>query len=141
MANKTYDVFHELEQLNKKPENLRGTINMTENTIKNLEEFRKLTDTEEYLQFFDIAYDQKFVNINRLHILKQFSILIEEIDKVFPDVSESERLDKYASAFEEAYQLFVTSSPLETKLFKVFQETPKNVVLLEDVNTTDAGVK
>ena len=39
---------------------------------KTLEQFSTLTDAEDYLQFFDIEYDRDFVNINRLHILKQF---------------------------------------------------------------------
>ena len=36
-------------------------------------------------------------------------------------------------ALEEAYQVFLTSSPLETKLFKVFQSKPKNFVSLDDL--------
>ena len=100
---------------------------------KTLENFQKLTDAEDYLQFFDIEYDREFVNINRLHILKQFSLLIQEVDKVFPDVTEAEKLEKYQLALEEAYQVFLTSSPLETKLFKVFQSKPKNFVSLDDL--------
>ncbi|MGK7926473.1 MAG: nitrogenase-stabilizing/protective protein NifW [Spirulina sp.] len=105
---------------------------MTEAT-KSLAEFKNLVNAEDYLQFFDIEYDQKFVNVNRLHILKQFALLIDEVDRVFSDVSEGEKLDKYRLALEEAYQVFVTKSPLETKLFKVFKDKPKNVVLLQDV--------
>ncbi len=102
-------------------------------TAKTLENFQKLTDAEDYLQFFDIKYDRDFVNINRLHILKQFSLLIKEVDKVFPDVTESEKLEKYRLALEEAYEVFLTSSPLETKLFKVFQSKPKNFVSLDEL--------
>ena len=102
-------------------------------TAKTLENFQKLTDAEDYLQFFDIEYERDFVNINRLHILKQFSLLIQEVDKVFPDVTESEKLEKYRLALEEAYEVFLTSSPLETKLFKVFQSKPKNFVSLDDL--------
>lgn len=110
---------------------------MTEIQNKTLADFQKLTDTEEYLQFFDIPYDQHFVNVNRFHILKQFSVLIHQIDGVFPDLTEAEKLSKYKEAFSEAYHLFETSSPLETKLFKVFQEQPKNVVLLKDITEED----
>jgi nitrogenase-stabilizing/protective protein len=95
--------------------------------------FKTLTNAEEYLQFFDIPYDPQFVNINRLHILKQFSQLIQEVDRVFPEVSDAEKLDKYREALTEAYELFKTSSPLETKLFKVFKDKPKNIVLLQDI--------
>jgi nitrogenase-stabilizing/protective protein len=108
-------------------------------TSKTLAQFRTLINAEDYLQFFDIEYDRDFVNINRLHILKQFSLLIEEVDKVFPDVTEAEKLEKYASALEEAYQVFLTSSPLETKLFKVFQTKPKNFVSLENLTKKAEG--
>lgn len=117
------------------------TVAMTNtvNSPKTLSEFRQLVDAEEYFQFFGLPYEQQFVNVNRLHILKQFALLIEEIDKVFTDLTEEERLSKYREGLAEAYQVFLTSSPLETKLFKVFQEKPKNVVLLQDIGT-DSGV-
>lgn len=102
-------------------------------TTKTLADFQKLTTAEDYLQFFDINYDQQFVNINRLHILKQFSLLIKEVDEAFPDVSEEEKLEKYGMALAEAYEVFLTSSPLETKLFKVFQTKPKNFVSVNDL--------
>lgn len=102
-------------------------------TPKTLAQFKTLTDAEDYLQFFKIEYDRDFVNINRLHILKQFSLLINEVDAAFSNVSETEKLEKYQLALEEAYQVFLTSSPLETKLFKVFQSKPKNFVSLDDL--------
>ena len=108
-------------------------------TAKTLGKFQKLTDAEDYLQFFDIEYDRDFVNINRLHILKQFSLLIQEVDKVFSDVTEAEKLEKYNLALEEAYQVFLTSSPLETKLFKVFQTKPKNFISLDELTKKTEG--
>lgn len=108
-------------------------MTVAETTPKTLTAFQNLTDAEDYLQFFDIEYDRDFVNINRLHILKQFSLLIQEVDKAFPDVSEADKIEKYRLALEEAYQVFLTSSPLETKLFKVFQSKPKNFVSLEEL--------
>lgn len=114
-------------------------MTITADTPKTFAQFKKLTDTEDYLQFFGISYDATFVNVNRLHILKQFSLLIAQVDTAFPNISESEKLEKYQLAFEEAYELFKTSSPLETKLFKVFKDVPSNVVLLDDL-TKEAGV-
>lgn len=110
---------------------------MSEKTLK---AFQQLIDTEDYLQFFGIPYDQQFVNVNRLHILKKFSQLITEVDQVFGDIPEEEKLAKYKEAFTEAYELFQTTSPLETKLFKVFQTKPKNIVLLETL-TDNSGVE
>jgi nitrogenase-stabilizing/protective protein len=114
-------------------------MTVTETTPKTLTAFKALTDAEDYLQFFDIEYDRDFVNINRLHILKQFALLINEVDKAFPDVTEAEKLEKYSLALEEAYQVFLTSSPLETKLFKVFQTKPKNFVSLEELEKKAGG--
>ncbi|MDJ0580804.1 nitrogenase-stabilizing/protective protein NifW [Crocosphaera sp.] len=108
-------------------------MTITLDTPRTFAEFTKLIDTEDYLNFFDISYDPSFVNVNRLHILKQFSLLITQVDQAFPDLGESERLEKYKLAFQEAYELFKTSSPLETKLFKVFKDVPNNVVLLDDL--------
>ena len=108
-------------------------MTITLDTPRTFAEFTKLIDTEDYLNFFDISYDPSFVNVNRLHILKQFSLLITQVDQAFPDLGESERLEKYKLAFQEAYELFKTSSPLETKLFKVFKDVSNNVVLLDDL--------
>jgi nitrogenase-stabilizing/protective protein len=114
-------------------------MTITNATLKNLTAFQNLLNAEDYLQFFDIEYDREFVNINRLHILKQFSLLIKEVDKVFPDVNETEKLEKYSLALEEAYQVFQTSSPLETKLFKVFQTKPKNFISLDELTKKTEG--
>ncbi|MCU0534580.1 MAG: nitrogenase-stabilizing/protective protein NifW [Hydrococcus sp. Prado102] len=99
----------------------------------NLAEFKKITDAEDYFQFFQLPYDANVVNVNRLHILKQFAKNMKEIDTNFPDLNESEKLDRYKEALVQAYQVFLTSSPLETKLFKVFHDQPKGVVKLGDI--------
>jgi nitrogenase-stabilizing/protective protein len=39
--------------------------------------FQKLKEAEEYFVFFQIPYDQKVINVNRLHILKKFSQYIQ----------------------------------------------------------------
>lgn len=107
---------------------------MTSTTLtKTLSEFKTLVNAEDYLSFFDIPFDQGFVNVNRLHILKQFALLLRQVDEAFSDVTESERLEKYKLALTEAYEVFLTSSPLQTKLFKVFNDKPKNIVLLGDI--------
>ncbi|MGF1485693.1 MAG: nitrogenase-stabilizing/protective protein NifW [Prochloraceae cyanobacterium] len=102
-------------------------------TTKTLADFEKIVNAEDYFQFFELEYDRRFVNVNRLHILKQFSLSIEEIESSFPDLNEGEKLNKYREALAAAYQVFESKSPLETKLFKVFHENRQNVVLLEDI--------
>jgi nitrogenase-stabilizing/protective protein len=98
--------------------------------------FNQLTDAEQYFEFFGLPYDPQLVNINRLHILKQFSNSIKQIDREFPELSDEERLSQYRAALVRAYDVFITSNSLEQKLFKVFHEKPQNVVLLGDIKTT-----
>ncbi|MCF2146044.1 nitrogenase-stabilizing/protective protein NifW [Desmonostoc muscorum LEGE 12446] len=100
-----------------------------------LEQFKLLVDTEEFLQFFNLPYDQQFVNVNRLHILKKFSQYIKEIDDNSPDLSAEERLNQYSLALQQAYQVFMESTPYEQKLFKVFNDKPKNVVTLTEITS------
>lgn len=97
---------------------------------RTLAEFNQLVNAEEYFEFFELPYDPPFVNVNRLHILQKFATLIRAID---PSLSESEMLDRYRVALEQAYRTFTTSSPLDEKLFKVFNDKPQNVVLLSEI--------
>ncbi|MBE9038630.1 nitrogenase-stabilizing/protective protein NifW [aff. Roholtiella sp. LEGE 12411] len=100
-----------------------------------IDEFKQLVDTEEFLKFFNLPYDQKFVNVNRLHILKKFSQYIKEIDDNSPELSQQERLNQYSLALQKAYQVFLESTPHEQKLFKVFNDKPKNVVTLTEITS------
>ncbi len=101
------------------------------NTLtRTLTQFNQLKDAEDYFQFFGLTYDPKVVNINRLHILRKFSQLVQDVDK---SQSEAQKLDAYRQALQTAYDLFLTSSSVEQKLFKVFQDQPKNVVKLSDI--------
>lgn len=98
-----------------------------------LAEFNQLTDAEQYFIFFDLPYDAKTVNVNRLHILKHFSNLMKQIDRSFPGLSDDDRLNLYRNALIQSYNLFQSSTAVEQKLFKVFNEKPKNVVMLGDI--------
>ena len=95
-----------------------------------LAQFNQLKDAEDYFQFFGLTYDPKVVNVNRLHILRKFSQLVQDEDKSQP---EAQRLKAYRQALQTAYNLFLTSTSVEQKLFKVFQDRPKNVVMLSDI--------
>lgn len=105
---------------------------MTQTTTQTLAAFNTLSTAEEYFNFFNLPCDPQIVSINRLHILQKFSQLMQSIEPD-PNLSESDRLAQYRVALESAYTLFLTSSPLEQKLFKVFQKKPGNVVLLSEI--------
>jgi nitrogenase-stabilizing/protective protein len=95
--------------------------------------FNHITEAEDYFAFFSLPYDPQYLNVNRLHILKKFSRLIKEQGIEHPNLNNQEVFGQYRALLQEAYSLFQTSSPQEQKLFKVFQETPGNVVMLSDI--------
>lgn len=97
---------------------------------RTLTQFNQLKDAEDYFEFFGLTYDPKVVNVNRLHILRKFAQLVQDEDK---SQSEEKKLNAYRRALQTAYDLFLTSSSVEQKLFKVFQDKPKNVVMLSDI--------
>ncbi|HBE18455.1 MAG TPA: nitrogenase stabilizing/protective protein [Cyanobacteria bacterium UBA11149] len=97
-------------------------------------DFRNLTDAEDYFKFFNLSYDPKVVNVNRLHILKKFSELVQEIDANSTEEDREKKFDLYKAALQQAYQVFLTSTSLDQKLFKVFNQKPNNVVLLAEIN-------
>ncbi|KPQ34327.1 MAG: nitrogenase stabilizing protein NifW [Phormidesmis priestleyi Ana] len=101
------------------------------NTLpKTLSQFNRLKDAEEYFEFFDLPYDPQALNINRLHILRKFSELVQAEGST---QDEAQTLRSYRQALQTAYDLFLTSSSVEQKLFKVFKDRPKNIVMLSDI--------
>lgn len=43
-----------------------------------LNDFEKLTDTEEFFDFFDLEYDERLVYVKRFHIMKKFGEMVEK---------------------------------------------------------------
>jgi len=102
---------------------------------KTFADFQQLVDAEDYFKFFDLTYNPQVVNVNRLHILQKFSRLVKEIDANWIGENQEEKLALYQVALQNAYELFLTSTSLDEKLFKVFNQKPANVVLLTEINT------
>jgi nitrogenase-stabilizing/protective protein len=100
--------------------------------MKTLTDFQKLVDAEDFLNFFDIPFDETAVNVNRLHILKMFSVAIAEVDAQ-KEVNEAEKMTAYKTALESAYKTFLTSSAQEQKVFPVFQKEHNDVVKLTEI--------
>lgn len=78
----------------------------------------ELQSAEEFLEYFDIEYNQKVVHVNRLHILQRFHDYIEQAENVPED--EDEQRIMYRDLLQAAYQDFVKSDALTEKVFKVF---------------------
>lgn len=80
-------------------------------------ELQELSAAEEFLEYFEIGYDEKVVHVNRLHILQRFHDYLA--DTKLP-TNETEKRAVYKELLTRAYQDFVESDALTEKVFKVF---------------------
>ncbi|HKB60546.1 MAG TPA: nitrogenase-stabilizing/protective protein NifW [Gallionellaceae bacterium] len=80
----------------------------------------KFSSAEEFLNFFEVAYDQRVVNINRLHILKRFQQYIAR--HTFEGGNDEALKAEYRTLLERSYGDFAKSNAATEKVFKVFQE-------------------
>ena len=87
-----------------------------------LQQLKALSSAEDFLQFFGVPFDQGVVNVSRLHILKRFFQYIRQ-DAVLAQADELQMFTTYRGLLQKAYGDFVTSTPAQEKVFKVFQDT------------------
>lgn len=60
--------------------------------MKSVEDFYKLTDAEDYFNFFEISFDKSLINVKRFHILKEYGTLIA---KGIDNIKEESKLLSY----------------------------------------------
>ncbi|MDH6152475.1 MULTISPECIES: nitrogenase stabilizing/protective protein NifW [Paraburkholderia] len=87
-----------------------------------IQQLKALSSAEDFLQFFGIPFDQKVVNVSRLHILKRFFQYIQQQDTL-PEADEPALFASYHALLLKAYGDFVTSTPAQEKVFKMFRDT------------------
>ncbi len=87
-----------------------------------LQKLKALSSAEDFLQFFGLPFDQKVLNVSRLHILKRFFQYIRQ-QNLLAKNDELTLFTAYREQLAKAYQDFVTSTPAKEKVFKVFQDT------------------
>jgi nitrogenase-stabilizing/protective protein len=77
---------------------------------------------EEFLDYFQVPYEQSIVNVNRLHILKRFNQYLRQTPGTSEMDDETLRV-VCKELLAKAYEDFVRSTPAQEKVFKVFQDT------------------
>lgn len=76
----------------------------------------ELESAEEFLDFFDVAYDPAVVHVNRLHILQRFHDYLGKCpDPRVPSHAE------YRTSLALAYDDFVRSDAMTEKVFRVLK--------------------
>ena len=87
-----------------------------------LQQLKELSSAEDFLQYFGVPFDQKVLNVSRLHILKRFFQYIRQ-QNLLAQADELGLFTQYREQLVKAYTDFVTSTPAQEKVFKVFQDT------------------
>lgn len=100
------------------------------------DDMEELESAEDFLQYFELEYDQTIVHVNRLHILQRFHDYLDKGADTLPEDEDSKR-QVYKSLLARAYMDFVDSNAQTEKVFKVFNmPDPQNVfVALSDIKT------
>lgn len=84
-------------------------------------ELAKLSSAEDFLQYFQIDYDERVVHVNRLHILKRFHDYLKREGNT--DSMDEETLrSTYRCLLQQSYHDFVVSDAVSEKVFKVFHQ-------------------
>ena len=77
---------------------------------------------EEFLDYFQVPYEQPVINVNRLHIMKRFNQYLRATPGT--DVMDDDTLRGVCQeTLGKAYNDFVNSTAAQEKVFKVFQDT------------------
>lgn len=81
---------------------------------------KSAASAEDFFTLLDVAFDPKILQVARLHILKRMGdyLVRENVEDAAPQATAA----RCKAVLERAYADFVTSSPLEERVFKVLKE-------------------
>lgn len=82
---------------------------------------KNLCSAEEFMDYFGIGYDQRVIDVNRLHILKRFHDYVRQHPEL-ETLDEARQRETYRACLLKAYEDFVRSDALTEKVFKVLQK-------------------
>lgn len=85
-----------------------------------IEDLEDLEAAEDFLQYFELDYDQSVVHVNRLHILQRFHDYLHNGAAAMPE-DEVAKKTVYRTLLQRAYEDFVKSDAQTEKVFKVFK--------------------
>lgn len=90
--------------------------------MKTLAEFEKISDTEEFFEFFDIEYDERLVYVKRFHMMKRFGEMVEKSKETVWE-SDEKLLDYYKFALISVYKNFENGySPSAADVWEMFDK-------------------
>ena len=107
-----------------------------------LKTLQSLSSAEEFFQALDVPYEQSVLHVCRLHILRRMGEYMRN-EKFTSDAPDAAIHEQCRTFLARAYQDFVTSTPLEQRVFKVLKDAvrpkPKDFVPLTNLAGIKAG--
>ena len=87
-----------------------------------LADFQKITDSEDFFEFFDLEYDERLVNSKRFHIMKKFGEMVEKAQG--HDMGDDTKLlEFYKFALISVYKNFENGySPSAADVWEMFDK-------------------
>lgn len=85
-----------------------------------LDKLKAASSAEDFFALLDVGYDAKVVNVARLHILRKMAQYLASED--FDGVPDEAVYERCKAVLERAYGDFVSSSPLDHRVFKVLKD-------------------
>ena len=82
---------------------------------------KALSSAEDFMVFFAVPYEERVVQVNRLHILKRFYQYLHTSEGL-AGLDDIELFRRYRELLTQAYADFVHSNAATEKVFKVFQD-------------------
>lgn len=96
-------------------------------------DLEELSSAEDFLEYFQIAFDPSVVQVNRLHILQRFHDYLATSSHESDHAVELHQI--YKDLLTRAYNDFVTSDARTEKVFKVFRRNDPVMVPLSSLKT------
>lgn len=81
------------------------------------DDLAELISAEDFLDYFGIEYDASVVHVNRLHILQRFHDYLAK-----QEAGKAPEFAAYKTWLTRAYEDFVSSSPLQERVFSVLRK-------------------
>lgn len=100
------------------------------------DDIEELESAEDFLQYFELEYEQSIVHVNRLHILQRFHDYLSQAAESMPEDVVAKKA-VYKQLLARAYQDFLVSDAQSEKVFKVFKMAEPQTVFISlgDIQT------
>ncbi len=85
-----------------------------------IEQLNRASSAEEFFALLGVDYDPKHLSVVRLHILRRMGQYLASED--FAGMPEADVAQRCKAVLEQAYADFLTSSPLDERVFKVLKD-------------------